>query len=129
MKREIKFRGLRTDGKGWVYGWIQPHTSPDKADILQLDKGHDYIRYRVIAESVGQYTGLKDSKAVDIYEGDIIKSKSFNGIKLCVVIFQNGGFVKFNECVYSTSTHGLDFHKDNEVIGNIHEHKDLINVQ
>jgi len=66
--REIKFRGLRTDGKGLVYGdllcnWTVPQ-------ILSEYDGNEYL---VIPETVGQFVGLKDKNEKDIYEGDVIR--------------------------------------------------------
>lgn len=62
--RQIKFRGLRTDGKGWVYGDLLCNWTIHQ--ILSEDDGNEY---KVIPESVGQFTGLHDKNGVEIYEG------------------------------------------------------------
>jgi uncharacterized phage protein (TIGR01671 family) len=69
MNRQIKFRGLRKDVKGWVYGYYFHHLDGQIDQHIIIDpKGFENY---VNPETVGQFTGLKDKNGKDIYEGDI----------------------------------------------------------
>jgi len=73
MNREIKFRGLRSDSKRWVYGFYSPVNVPILGTLGYCINEYGYRAIDINFESLGQYTGLKDLNGKEIYEGDILQ--------------------------------------------------------
>lgn len=72
-KREILFRGWNKKNKKWLYGYYcvnrgEHFIAPDEF-VNPLASYEDYV---VDADTVGQFTGMKDANAVKIFEGDIL---------------------------------------------------------
>lgn len=89
MKRDIKFRGKcrrgfdYSDGDRWVFGGLLKKGNEcgivKEEDVvlhIQTDDGVsnvcDFGVIPIESGSVGQFTGLKDSEGIEIYEDDII---------------------------------------------------------
>lgn len=134
MNREIKFRGkLEYNGK-WIYGDLLQYENGDVA--IFRDKLSSFgcectemlKRDRVIPDTIGQYTGLKDKNGVKIFEGDILTGQNCHFV------------VKYDErqaefvAVNSTLPKGFGLpmsqtwiDETNKIIcGNIHDNPELI---
>lgn len=112
--RVMKFRA-------WSFtdqSWINPATIEvwDETGILAAFYGGDYV--------IEQWTGLKDSSGREIYEGDIIRA---------AVITDDAYVTRCPELSafhwYSELEEALEEGKSCEVIGNVHEHPDLLNLE
>ena len=83
--RTIKFRGKFVNNNGWVYGFFTnlfvEEENREVAEIISQHFEGANMSYpypsvgtfysEVIPETVGQFTGTKDNKGVEIYENDI----------------------------------------------------------
>jgi len=120
--REIKFRA-------WDGEEMLPDVVPmSNTEILTVSPlGVDYRMDKV--KAIMQYTGLKDSKGVEIYEGDIVNAswQDDYGGESCLGVEvkyeeSQGGFAPFANSPFDNR-----IYEDIEVIGNIYENKELLN--
>jgi len=117
--REIKFRA-------WDGRKMNLDVSIVRGDAIK--KGYHGAAFTSAARAgtVMQYTGLKDKNGVEIYNGDIVCAKLSDG-----TIDQTAVVVQESACEWSWGEYGtihlaLIYHKDTEVIGNIHQNPELL---
>lgn len=114
--REIIFRGLRTDGKGWVYGSFLKELYNSYIVECVDQTRYAFTNISVIPETVGQFTGLTDSKGNKVFEGDIVQT----GHHTNEVRYIDAGFVFYGDnclCYQNLSRKNTP----DLVIGNIHD--------
>lgn len=125
-KREILFRGWNEKNKKWLYGYYlvnrgEHFISPDEF-VNPLASYEDYV---IDADTVGQYTGLKDAKGVKIFEGDVIVDESYP-----YIIQYHEEYSQFVAVPKPDVTIAFYQQWVNErglvVIGNVYEDKELI---
>lgn len=146
MNREILFRGKRTDNGEWITSgniihtydidngeefFIPKHNSPcmckkDNNKILTIEKT---IFYKVVNETVGQYTGLTDKNGKKIFEGDIVKGdrEYFTYTHHYGRVIYDGGqfLIAFDDVLEDIECLGA-WANAVEVIGNIHDNPELL---
>lgn len=130
------FRGLRTDGEGWVYGNLVVANDNKAAHIYQWKQNiktsyiHEIVE--VIPETVGQWTGLTYQSFANpdevitekVFQGDKFRYRLNGRYYVSIVILYNGcfGFMEnsyfFPLYTLADSEGDLDYF---EVIGNIHQ--------
>lgn len=127
MKIEnIKFKAKRLDNGEWVEGYFygecgNTYIIEYRQEESMLNRN---ITYEVNHSTVCQFTGLKDCKGREVWEGDILQDVDDDNIKY-VVTFGEGAFfarkvglytgIPLHECVGSLGNDVITYAK---VVGN-----------
>ena len=136
--KEVLFRGKDIISNNWVYGWYAPIIDDNTGVIIKnLSKGlssnvpplrFDYSK--IDPKTLGQFTGIRDTYGIKIFEGDIIKylEKDYEFI---------AGYVIFKDCSFyirglknkweNYNLHDLKEGTRIEIIGNIYDHNGILN--
>lgn len=137
--REIKFRGRSVENGGWVYGLyrefrviegFEKYSYQNSGKNYFIDDKYSSESFKIIPETVSQYTGIDDCNGNEIYEGDIAQWKEYDlrsGTGRTYrgrVEFHNGSFRIGSFLLYnSVGKRGF------KIIGNIYENPELMEVE
>ena len=131
MNRTIKFRGKRIDNEEWVYGSLDLTDNSAAISWDRIDNDGDTAPWfaNVAPATVGQFTGLLDKNGKEIYEGDIISLRDYiaevrwnsNLSAFCI------RFSFESELGIKPLGSWIDRRRRCNVIGNIHDHPELLN--
>ena len=132
MNREVLFRGARVcDGK-LVNGALVMVKENDESEKyipnIVISYGPDtFDWFEVEQETVGQFTGRYAKNDKEIFERDIVVNKNIHGKKWIVEYRTDSEYVGF--VLKEIGTNGISLFtswNDIEVIGNIHDNKELL---
>lgn len=142
--REILFRGKSTETNQWIYGgfhiWEKRQVCALSNDSLKDDEISYVITVNsfadwnmprtmqaveVIADTVGQYTGLTDRNGNKIFEGDIVNILT-EYEEIGVIVYEDGGFIVCVDDFFIDFINNINGTDVVEVIGNKYDDPELL---
>ena len=130
--REIKFRAWFTRDNTYVEPYTVQEMIFQKDSDSPLDVLYDEFEFE-------QYTGLKDTNGVDIYEGDIVQPiQAYLGVpnmkpskRGLPIVVESGNYVYGKWIARDVREDGFgvndyNFSEGIQVVGNIHENPELL---
>lgn len=125
--REIKFRAWHKEKK--IMGEVLGIDILHKEIFFSNEDVNCYEHTDFKDIELIQYTGLKDMREKEIYEGDIVKLRANHGIGVIKYSDEWGAFVVEYIKPRPLAVLGMNYYKEDiEVIGNIYENSELLGV-
>ncbi|WP_418814598.1 YopX family protein [Ruminococcus bromii] len=122
--REYLFRGKF--GNEWKYGFLS--IEPKGLVIKEPYKNESSNVWHIDADTVGQYTGMKDKNGKRIFEGDIIDFSDRSDSDGYGVVKYDANETEFG-IEYDNIYESLGKHyypEDIEIVGNIYDNPNLV---
>jgi uncharacterized phage protein (TIGR01671 family) len=135
--RESKFRGFNKKNGVWLYGFYLQNRGAHFVCPDEFADGKSWDDYEIDPESRGEWTGLKDKKCSEIYEGDIVmhpyvdpifgdfvEGKDGEGV-ISEVVYNGASFAvkHYDRCYYLEE---FTRHNHIEVVGKVYENPELL---
>jgi len=126
--REILFRGRCEASGEWLEGDLVNNAYDGSGMTMRMGiQKPGYYPRKVITETVGQFTGLKDKDDKRIFEGDVLVTLWGDE---CNGVVEYSGTYGMYEYVCKSRNFKYDFvstqSDEYKIIGNIHENPELI---
>ena len=120
--RKLLFRGFNAKNKKWIYGFYIQNRGEHFIAPDEFATGKSWEDYKVLPETVGQHTGMKDKNDKEIWEGDIVKADD----DFVSEVYFNEYMAMFQIEDMRTDRAFTLYEWDLEVIGNIHDNPELL---
>lgn len=125
-KYEILFRGKRTENGEWKYGL--PHYNLDNEIEFITVPGKIYPNcFKVDPDTVGQFISVLDKNKMQIFDGDIVRTKYG---RICKVVWFAPqlcwDLYPFESKSKAPDTYDLFKSENLEVIGNIYDNPEIL---
>lgn len=137
MNLPLNFRGLRADGKGWVYGLPVKQREKDSSGAYTGNFVYSIFSYAdpvglwlVDEKTINQSLGVLDCNANEIFAGDYVKTVQPSGgvlapappsVGIAMLHANYGVCIEFYKESWGCNSHINLVGKINEVVGNIYE--------